>query len=79
MCKHVPIAINTRMLRKLKENMGKLKDTNWSEEIKRFIEEKTTEYKVNKILKRTEEHLKDLPELPSGTISKWLRIDRKSH
>jgi hypothetical protein len=37
------------------------------------------EEEIEKLLKRIEEHLKDIPELPEGTTVKWIREDRESH
>jgi hypothetical protein len=34
---------------------------------------------VEKLLKKIEEHLKDVPELPPGTVERWIREDRDSH
>jgi len=77
--KRMSVVISIRVPKKLKEKMNKFKDVNWSEEIRKFIEERISQYEVDMILKRTEEHLRDVPELPSGTVCKWLRGDRGSH
>ena len=34
---------------------------------------------VEKLLKKIKEHLKDVPELPPGTVARWIREDRESH
>jgi hypothetical protein len=34
---------------------------------------------VEKLLKKIEEHLKDVPELPEVTVARWIREDRESH
>lgn len=73
------VVISIRVPKKLKEKMNKFKDVNWSEEIRKFIEERSSQYEVDMILKRAEEHLRDVPELPSGTVSRWLRGDRECH
>ncbi len=73
------MVISIRIPKKLKEKMDKFKEINWSEEIRKFIEDKITQYEINKALKRIEEHLNEIPELPPGTIVRWLKSDRESH
>jgi len=73
------VVISIRIPRKLKERMDRLRNVNWSEEIRRFIEEKVTQYEISELLKEVEKHLEDVPELPRGTIVRWLRSDRESH
>jgi len=73
------VVISIRIPKKLKEKMDKFKEINWSEEIRKFIEDKITQYEINKALKRIEEHLNEIPELPPGTIVRWLKSDRESH
>jgi sulfatase maturation enzyme AslB (radical SAM superfamily) len=50
-----------------------------SEETKRFLEDIVARIEAEKLLKKIEEHLKDIPELPPGTVVKWIRSDRESH
>ncbi len=73
------VVISVRIPRELKEKMDKLKHINWSEEIREFIRRKIEEYEIREALKRVEEHLQGVPELPPGTIAKWVRSDRESH
>lgn len=73
------MVISIRIPEKLKEKMDKFKEINWSEEIRKFIEDKITQYEINEVLKRIEEHLNEIPELPPGTIIRWLKSDRESH
>ena len=73
------MVISIRIPKKLKEKMDKFKEINWSEEIRKFIEDKITQYEINEVLKRIEEHLNEIPELPPGTIIRWLKSDRESH
>jgi len=75
----VSVVISIRIPEKLKEKMDKFKEINWSEEIRKFIEDKITQYEINEVLKRIEEHLNEIPELPPGTIIRWLKSDRESH
>jgi len=68
-----------RVPRELKERMKKLKSVNWSELIRKFIEDAVSRYEAEEVLKKIEEDLKDVPELPPGTVSGWIRLDRESH
>ncbi len=68
-----------RIPRELRERMLRLKDVNWSDAIRRFIEETVSRYEVEEVVRRVEEDLRDVPELPPGTVSRWIRVDRESH
>jgi hypothetical protein len=63
----------------LRERMRGLKDVKWSNVIRRFIEETVSRYEVEEAVRRVEEDLRDIPELPPGTVSSWVRVDRESH
>ena len=52
---------------------------NWSDVIRRFIEETVSRYEVEEAVRRVEEDLRDVPELPPGPASKWIRVDREDH
>jgi hypothetical protein len=52
---------------------------NWSDVIRRSIEETVSRYEFEEVVRRVEEDLRDVPELPPGTASKWIRVDRESH
>ena len=71
--------ISIRIPKELKERMKRHKNINWNELIRRFIEETVARYEAEEIIKKIEEDLRNVPELPSGTVSRWLRIDRESH
>lgn len=73
------VVISIRVPKKLKERMDRFRDINWSEEIRKFIEERVTQYEIDELFKRIEDHLRDVPELPRGTIVRWLRSERESH
>ncbi|MCC6042200.1 MAG: CopG family transcriptional regulator [Candidatus Verstraetearchaeota archaeon] len=68
-----------RAPKELRERMYRFDNVNWSELIRKFIEEVVARYEAEEIIKRVEEDLKDLPELPLGNVSRWLRSDRESH
>jgi hypothetical protein len=65
--------------KELRERMYRFDNVNWSELIRKFIEEVVARYEAEEIIKRVEEDLKDVPELPLGTVSRWLRSDGESH
>ena len=73
------VVISVRVPRELKERMRKLKNVNWSEIIRKFIEDVVSRYEAEEALKKIEEDLKDIPELPAGTVSRLIRLDRESH
>jgi hypothetical protein len=68
-----------RIPRELRERMLRLKDVNWSDVIRKFIEETVSRYEFEEAVRRVEEDLRDVPELPPGTVSRWVRVDRESH
>jgi hypothetical protein len=68
-----------RIPRELRERMLRLKDVNWSDVIRKFIEETVSRYEFEEAVRRVEEDLRDFPELPPGTVSRWIRVDRESH
>jgi hypothetical protein len=55
-----------RIPRELRERMRRLKDVNWSDVIRRFIEKTVSRYEVEEVIRRVEEDLRDVPELPQG-------------
>jgi len=71
--------ISIRIPKSLKDKMDKFNEINWSELIRKFIEEKIAELELEETLRGIEEHLKDVPELPRGTVARWIRSDRESH
>ena len=71
--------ISIRIPKSLKDKMDRFNKINWSELIRRFIEEKIAQLEPEEALKEVEEHLKDVPELPKGTVARWMRSDRESH
>lgn len=71
--------LSIRIPRELKERMRRFRGVNWSELIRRFIEEAVARYEAEEVIKKIEEDLKNIPELPPGTVARWLRIDREGH
>jgi len=73
------VVVCVRIPRELRERMRRLGDVNWSDVIRRFIEETVSRYEFEEAVRRVEEDLRDVPELPPGTVSRWIRVDRESH
>jgi hypothetical protein len=73
------VVVCVRIPRELRERMRRLKDVNWSDVIRRSIEETVSRYEVEEVIRKVEEDLRDVPELPPGTVSRWIRVDREGH
>ncbi|MCC6017084.1 MAG: CopG family transcriptional regulator [Desulfurococcaceae archaeon] len=73
------VVLCIRIPKELKERMQRLKGVNWSELIRKYVEETVSRYEIEELLKKIEEDLENVPELPSGTVARWIRIDRESH
>jgi len=72
--------VSVRVPRELKEKMQKYRDKiNWSEEIRRFIENKILEAERENTLSRLEELIKQLPTVPRGMAVRYMREDRDSN
>lgn len=70
--------ISFRIPKELKERIRDV-DLNWSEEVRRFIEERMREYKRERALREIDALLKDVPSPERGTASRYVREDRDSH
>jgi hypothetical protein len=69
--------VSVRVPRELKEKMRKYRDKiNWSEEIRRFIENKILEAERENTLSKLEELIKQLPTVPRGTAARYVRKER---
>jgi len=68
-----------RVSRELREKMKKFHNINWSELIRRFIEKTLSRLEAEELLKKIENDLRDVPILPAGTVSRWIKADRDSH
>jgi len=72
--------VSVRVPKELKKKMDLLKpNINWSEEIRKFIEEKIREWERLKVIEEVEDLIKTLPEVPRGTITSYVREDRDSN
>jgi len=74
------VVISVRVPRRLKEEMDKLSGyVNWSEEIRKFLEERVKELRRKRVLEEARKVIESLPELPPGTAARYVREDRDSH
>jgi hypothetical protein len=73
------VVFSIRIPRKLREEMEKLKDVDWRNEIIAFIEERVRMYKRMKALQEINRMLEELPETPRGMAGKIVREDRDRH
>ena len=71
--------ICVRVPQELRERMKKFSSVNWSMLIRRFIEETVSRLEAEELLSKIERDLEDVPELPEGIVSNWIRFDRCSH
>jgi len=72
--------ISIRVPSRLKEKMEALKDrVKWSKEIRKFIEKKVKELWREKVLEEIDKVIEQLPEVPKGTVTKYVREDRDSN
>jgi len=73
------VVISVRVPRRLKEEMDKLGgDVNWSEEIRRFLEERVRELRRKRVLEEARRVIERLPEASRGTAAGYVREDRDS-
>ena len=74
------VVISIRIPKKLKEKIDSLRDmVNWSDEIRRFLEEKVKEYHRKKVLNEIHQLIESLPEAKVGTAADYVRDDRDSN
>jgi len=74
------VVVSFRIPRELKEKMRELRGlVNWSEEVRKFLEEKVKEYSRKKALREVRAVIESLPEVPRGTITRYVREDRDSN
>ena len=74
------VVISVRIPRKLKEQMDMLREyVNWSEEIRRFLEKRVEEARRMKVLGEVRRVIENLPEVPRGTVTSYVREDRDSN
>ncbi len=52
---------------------------NWSEEIRKFIENKIKELERERVLEELEKFIQELPVMPEGSTVQYVREDRDSN
>ena len=73
------VTVTFRIPRELKERMDRLRGrVNWSEEVRRFLEERVRELEQEAAIEELEELIRRLPPLPRGTAAALVREDRDS-
>ncbi len=74
------VTVSFRIPKELKKRMDALRcSVNWSEEVRRFLEQRVRELEQLRAIDELEELIKTLPEVHRGTASKYVREDRDSH
>lgn len=74
------VTVSFRVPRELKMKMDKLrKHINWSEELRRFVENRIKEYEQLRAIEELEELIKKVPPSPRGTAYRYVREDRDSN
>jgi len=72
--------VSFRVPRELKEKMDNLREhINWSEELRRFVENRVKQFEQEKAVEELEEIIKRIPPSPRGTTTKYVREDRDSY
>ena len=77
---HMSVTVTFRVPRELKERMDRLRGrVNWSEEVRRFLEQRVRELEQVMVIEEVERLIRQLPEVPRGTVTEYVREDRDSH
>ena len=72
---NLSVVIGVRIPRKLKEELEKL-GINYSEEIRRFLEQRVKEEKAKILIKKIEEFKRNLRPIEENLSAKFIREDR---
>jgi hypothetical protein len=72
--------LSIRISKDVKRRMDELRDVvDWNDEIKRFLEARVDELYRRKIIEEVRRVVELLPEMPRGSVTKYVREDRDSH
>ena len=72
--------LSIRISKDVKRRMDELRDVvDWNDEIKRFLEARVDELHRRKIIEEVRRVVELLPEMPRGSVTKYVREDRDSH
>jgi hypothetical protein len=76
----VSTVLSIRISKDVKRRMDELRDVvDWNDKIKRFLEARVDELYRRKIIEEVRRVVELLPEMPRGSITKYVREDRDSH
>jgi hypothetical protein len=76
----VSTVLSIRISKGVKRRMDELRDVvDWNDEIKRFLEARVDELYRRKIIEEVRRVVELLPEMPRGSVTKYVREDRDSH
>jgi len=76
----VSTVLSIRISKDVKRRMDELRDVvDWNDEIKRFLEARVDELYRWKIIEEVRRVVELLPEMPRGSVTKYVRGDRDSH
>jgi hypothetical protein len=76
----VSTVLSIRISKDVKRRMDELRDVvDWNNEIKRFLEARVDELYRRKIIEEVRRVVELLPEMPRGSVTKYVREDRDSH
>jgi hypothetical protein len=76
----VSTVLSIRISKDVKRRMDELRDVvDWNDEIKRFLEARVDELYRRKIIEEVRRVVELLPEMPRGSVTKYVREDRDSH
>ncbi len=74
------VTVTFRVPKELKERMDKLRGyVNWSEEVRLFLEKRVRELEQARAIEELEKLIRNLPEVPRGAVTGYVREDRDSH
>jgi hypothetical protein len=72
--------VTIRISKDVKRRMDELRDVvDWNDEIKRFLEARVDELYRRKIIEEVRRVVELLPEMPRGSVTKYVREDRDGH
>lgn len=70
---------SVRIPKSVKEKIELLKDIiDWNEEVRRFLESKVDELYKARVIEEVRKVIEKLPEMPRGSITRYVREDRDS-
>lgn len=69
-----------RVPKHIREKMKMLKDVvDWNEEVRRFLESRVDELLKSRVIEEVRQVIEKLPEMPRGSVTRYVREDRDSY